>query len=137
MTDRLQKRQSAAYAALSEAGRKVLTAVENEVAHGGGVAVLTFNQILRRCDLSRSAAANGLKQIELWRFEIQMGGPPSFTRTIKLVDHWQAIGPDEARQLQLRSRLPMAKRQAAPQPVAPRERRMPSLPVLHWRDDAR
>jgi hypothetical protein len=34
MTDRLQKRQSAAFAALSSAGRAVLTAVEREVERG-------------------------------------------------------------------------------------------------------
>ena len=39
MADRLQKRGSPAYAALSEAGRKVLAAVEGVVERGGGIAV--------------------------------------------------------------------------------------------------
>lgn len=139
MADRLQKRESAAFAALSPAGRAVLTAVEREIARGGGVAVMDFNSIVRRTDMSRGATANGLKQIEMLGFaSIDMGPSPRFIRTMKLSDRWQHIDADEAERLQLKAKLPMAEtKRAAVQAVAPRVRHTPSLPVLHWRDDAR
>ena len=139
MADRLQKRESAAFAALSPAGRAVLTAVEREIARGGGVAVMDFNSIVRRADMSRGATANGLKQIEMLGFaSIDMGPSPRFIRTMKLSDRWQHIDADEAERLQLKAKLPMAEtKRAAVQAVAPRVRHTPSLPVLHWRGHAR
>ena len=137
--DRLQKRGSPAFEALSPAGRAVLTAVENEIARGGGVAVMDFNSIVRRADMSRGATANGLKQIEMLGFaSIDMGPSPRFIRTMKLSDRWQRIDADEAERLALKSRLPMAEtKRAAVQAVPPRmERRQPSLPRMPW-DDAR
>ena len=136
MADRLQRRESAAYGALSEAGRAVLTTVEREVQRGGGVAVISFNDFVRRCDLSRSACAAGLRQTELLGFiSMELGPRPKFIRTMKLVDKWRDIDADEAERLQLKSRLPK-EQPATPQPVAPRmERRQPSLPILHFADD--
>ena len=68
---------SPAYQALSPAGRTVLAAIEREVERGGGVAVLSFNDFMRRCGVSRSACANGLKQVELLGFaSIQIGRRP-------------------------------------------------------------
>jgi hypothetical protein len=136
MADRIEKRSSAAYAALSEAGRKVLEAVEREVARGGGVAVISFNDLLRRIDLSRGAAANGLKQVELLGFVSDDIGPrPAFIRTLKLVDKWRDIDADNAHRLRLKSRLPKDN-PVVRSPVAPSvERRTPSLPVLHFADD--
>ena len=69
---------------------------------------------------------------------IDMGPSPRFIRTMKLSDRWQHIDADEAERLQLKAKLPMAEtKRAAVQAVAPRVRHTPSLPVLHWRDDAR
>ena len=101
--------------------------------------MLTFNQILRRCDMSRSACAAGLRQIEMLGFvSVEMGSAPKFTRTLKLVDRWQNFSADEAERLRLKAKLPMAEtKRAAVQAVAPRVRHTPSLPVLHWRDHAR
>lgn len=135
MADR-QKRESAAYGALSEAGRAVLMTVEREVARGGGVATMSFHDLVRRCGLSRSAAFNGLKQVELLGFAIVDIGPrPRFVRTMKLADHWRSIDQDQAERLALRARLPK-EQPAVRTPVAPRmERRQPSLPILHFADD--
>ena len=98
--------------------------------------MISFNDFVRRCDLSRSACAAGLRQTELLGFiSMELGPRPKFIRTMKLVDKWRDIDADEAERLQLKSRLPK-EQPATPQPVAPRmERRQPSLPILHFADD--
>ena len=79
------KLASAAYAALSPAGRKVLAAIEREVKRVGGVVVIGFADFARRCDVSHSAAYSGLKQVVLLGFaSVETGPRPRRIHTIRL-----------------------------------------------------
>ena len=49
--DRSQMLTSPAYAALSPSARKVLALIDSKVAHGGGVAAISFSYIERQCGM--------------------------------------------------------------------------------------
>jgi hypothetical protein len=132
--DRALMSKSPAYQVLTEAGRRVLDAVEGEVERNGPT-VIRIERLAKLTGMSKGAAFVGGKQITmLGFFSVTQGPRPHRLNTFRFSDAWQSINMDEAERLALRARLP---KEPAPAPVVPppRERRTPSLPVLHFADD--
>ena len=57
--DRSQMLTSPAYAALSPSARKVLALIDSKVAHGGGVAAISFSYIERQCGMIHGTCGFG------------------------------------------------------------------------------
>ena len=67
MTDRSGVVASAAYAAMTRSGRRVLHLIEGEVERGGGTASISLYDFDRRFGCSRRATCFALKQLALLR----------------------------------------------------------------------
>jgi len=153
MTDRSGVVASAAYAAMTRSGRRVLHLIEGEVERGGGTASISLDDFDRRFGCSRRSTRFALKQIALCGF-ITIGMGPRRIKTFRLYDGWRAVTADEAARLVKQARLPQPPRAAVPKlpkPVKPpnaskppkvqrprmNERRAVSLPKLSFVDDGR
>ena len=142
--------QSAAYAALTPAGRRALHLIEGEVERGGGTAAISHVDI-ERPGLSRASVNFGLKQLGLLEFVTISVGCRRIN-TFVLADGWRSLDADEAKRRVVLARLPKPQRPSSkpPKPVKaskpePKpmtvervmQRRMPSLPTMPWYDDGR
>ena len=77
--DRLQKRGAPAFAALSPAGRAVLTAVENEIARARWRCGADLQPNRAACRHVAQRKCRGLRQIEMLGFVcVDMGSSPQF-----------------------------------------------------------
>jgi hypothetical protein len=142
MAGRSEVLRSAAYAALSVGGKRVLHVVEEQAPHGAvGISLAQFMSQ----GMCRAAARFGIKQVELLGFvSVSMG--PRRVNVFRLSDGWRGLDADEAKRRVAQARLPMPPRasSAPPKPVPQVEarvepprtmRRAPSLPT--WQDVGR
>ena len=134
--------RSAAFAALSVGGQRVLKVIEAEVKRGGGA--ISLDDLMDRADLCRSSVRRGIRQCEALSFiTVTMG--PRRTNEFKLADGWRELSADEAARRVKQARLPTPPRQTSAPPRAARplkvrveveqpavERRAPSLPQVQW-----
>jgi hypothetical protein len=142
--------QSAAYAALTPAGRRALYLIEGEVERGGGTAAISRVDI-ERPGLSRASVNFGLKQLGLLEFVTISVGRRRIN-TFVLADGWRSLNDDDVKRRVVLARLPKPQRPSSkpPKPVKaskpePKpmtvervmQRRMPSLPTMPWYDDGR
>ena len=153
MADRSEVLQSAAYAALSLGGKRVLHVIEEEVAaHGNGV-VIPLDEFMAR-GMCRTAAQFGIRQCEcLGLIKVEIG--PRRVNVFRLCDDWRALDKVEAKRLVRLARGPTPQR-ASSKPVVvkpvkvvkppkqvtvepPREDlpRVPSMPKLAFLQDDR
>jgi hypothetical protein len=154
MTDRSGLVASAAYAAMTRSGRRVLHLIEGEVERGGGTASISLYDFDRRFGCSRRATCFALKQLALLGFVVAIGTGARRVNTFTLIDGWRAVHAVEAKRLVELARLPKPQRAALPKlpkPVKPpkaskppkvkrprmNERRVVSLPRLSFMDDGR
>jgi len=153
MTDRSGVVASAAYAAMTRSGRRVLHLIEGELERVGGTANISLDDFDRRFGCSRRSTRFALKQLAMCGFiTISMG--PNRINTFRLCDGWRAVPADEAARSVKQARLPQPPRAALPKlpkPVKPpkaskppkakrprmNERRVVSLPKLSFMDDGR
>ena len=153
MTDRSGVVASAAYAAMTRSGRRVLHLIEGEVERGGGTASISLDDFDRRFGCSRRSTCFALKQLALLRLHHHRHGTAP-RQDVPLYDGWRAVTADEAKRLVKQARLPKPPRAAVPKlpkPVKPpkaskppkvkrprmNERRAVSLPKLSFVDDGR
>jgi hypothetical protein len=118
MAGRSELQKSAAYWALSNGGRKVLHAVEQQA--GRGAVAITFEQLMEESGLCRSSVRYGVKQAQLLGFiAVSMG--PRRTNEFKLTDGWRGLSADEAKRRVAQARLPTPSRESSAPPRAVRQ----------------
>lgn len=131
--------RSAAFAALSVGGRKVLKVIEEEVRRGA--VALSLDDLMGESGLCRSAVRYGVKQAQLLGF-IAISVGHRRVNQFALSDHWRELDEDEAKRLvaKARSPTPQRPRTVPPKPVKrarieveqPPPPRQPSLPTVAW-----
>ena len=108
--------RSAAFAALSVGGRKVLKVIEEEVRRGA--VALSLDDLMGESGLCRSAVRYGVKQAQLLGF-IAISVGHRRVNQFALSDHWRELDEDEAKRLvaKARSPTPQRPRTVPPKPV--------------------
>ena len=116
--------RSPAYTALSPSGRRVLALIDSKVAHGGGMAAISFSDIERQCGMIHGTCGFALRQVRLLGFvSVERGpGPRRRINTFRFSNVWRDLDAAACRRLAAQARL------GKPQ--------TPSLPCMLW-DGAR
>ena len=117
--DRAEVRQSAAFQAMTLAGRRVLYFIEGEIERNGDSVAIPLTTFTSRGGMCRTAARFGIKQCERLGF-ISVGTGVRHANTFRLISDWKSIGAVEAaRQVQLAKlpKPPKLPQVAAPKPV--------------------
>jgi DNA-binding MarR family transcriptional regulator len=141
----MQMSESPAHKALSRGGARILDEIAGEIERdSSGAAVLSFNDLAARCNLTRIAVRVAVKRLVALGF-IKIGFGPRRISVFRLTNGWRAIDTDMAARLVREARAvkllrperltaprPKAVQPAKvqPAPVEPRARRQPSLPRL-------
>jgi hypothetical protein len=144
-------RQSAAFQAMTLAGRRVLQFIEREVERGGDGVAITLKTFTSSGGMCRAMARFGIKQCERLGF-IRIGTGLRHANTFSLVDGWRTVHAVEAERLVQLAKLPKPPQVAAPKPVKPPkpaptpksvepprtvQQRGVTLPRLSFMDDGR
>jgi hypothetical protein len=143
----MQMSESPAHKALSRGGVRILDEIAGEIGRdSSGAAVLSFNALAARCNLTRIAVRVAVKRLVALDF-IKIGFGPRRISVFRLAGGWRALDADTAARLVREARqmtLARPERLAAPRaptpvkpkpvekpaPVEPRTRRQPTLPRL-------
>lgn len=141
---------SAAYRALTDSGKRVLSIIENVLSRTGNGTAISLGQFTA-LGLCRTAARYGVRQCERLGFVTVEVGPRQ-VHVFSMADGWKSIDADEAERRMALAHQPPARRARistarveppkpvrVPKPVErPRAvRRVPSLPRMSWIDDGR
>ena len=139
-----EARQSAAFQAMTLAGRRVLQFIEREVERGGDGVAITLKTFTSSGGMCRAMARFGVKQCERLGF-IRIGTGLRHANTFSLVDGWRTVHAVEAERLvppQVAAPKPVKPPKPAPtpKPVEPPrtvQQRGVTLPRLSFMDDGR
>jgi hypothetical protein len=101
---------SAAYAALSDGGRRVFQVIEEQA--GRGAVAISLGRFMQH-GMCRSTAIRGIRQCEVLGFVSVAVGHRS-VGVFRLADGWRGLDMDEAARRVRLARLPMPPRQRVP-----------------------